>query len=185
MTIQKKLYNYNDEITINVTLQKEIIPTEAINSSNIPISNISDQLFENIKTICKQEEFIIPKTIYFTSAKGIFEFQLDNSIFMPSRAILLQPRKLEKLYLKELESIIYNTKEQFSIDKLLPLIILFSYINKKNYPIKIVSSSYKKLLPRICNTLNEFLNKDYIVIRSIYESFNSIKDSDEEQMVKK
>lgn len=180
MTTQKKLYDSREEIAIDVPHREEssvVAPAEP----SVPTSPVNDKMFENIKTIFEQEKLVEHKEVYFTTGKGVFDFQLDGTIFMPSRAVLLQPRKLEELYLKELESIIYNSKEQLDTDKLLPLIILFSYINKKNYPIRIVSGNYRKLLPTVCKTLNYFLNKNFTVIRSIYETFNSIKDSEEER----
>jgi len=177
MATPKKLYSNHEEIEIDVKIKEETVePTNTL----IPLDN--SQMFENIKNIFSQEQVITRKDVYFVLGKGVFEFSLDSTIFMPSKSILLQSKKLEDLYLKELESIIYNSKEQLDIDKLLPLIILFSHINKKRYPIRLVSSNYRKLLPRMCSTLNYFLNKNYAVIRGIYETFNSIKDSDEERM---
>ena len=185
MTTSKKLYEPGEEIVIDVK-HDAVVPesTSEVNDSVVhqPLGN--DQLFENIKSIFTEEKQVTRDDTYFTPAKGVFELNIDGSIFMPSRAILLQPRQFEELYLKELESIIYNSKEQLDIDKLLPLIILFSHINKKNYPIRIVSGNYRKLLSKVCSVLNNFLNKNYTVIRSIYESFNSIKDTEEEQFQK-
>lgn len=186
MTTQKKLYSNHEEIVIDIKPKEATnLPetlVEVVESTNELAPTNNNKLFENIKTVFEQEQVIVHKDIYFTPSKGVFDLQLDGTVFMPSRAILLQPKKLEELYLKELESIIYNSKEQLDTDKLLPLIILFSHINKKNYPIRIVSGNYRKLLPKVCNILNYFLNKNYTVIRSIYESFNSIKDSNEEQI---
>lgn len=184
MTTQKKLYQSNEEIVIDTNHDEK--PTEAdvpvkVTEQTNPAAPLGDpKLFENIKTIFSQEKLVVREDVYFTPHKGVFEFQLDGTIFMPSRATLLRPKKLEELYLKELESIIYNSKEQLDNEKLLPLIILFSHINKKNYPIRIVSGNYRKLLPTVCKTLNYFLNKNYTVIRSIYETFNSIVDSESE-----
>lgn len=182
MTTSNKLYKPGEEIVIDVK-HDEVVPepVSEVNDSVVhqPLGN--DQLFENIKGIFAEERLIVRNDTYFTPTKGVIELNIDGSIFMPSRAILLQPRKFEELYLKELESIIYNSKEQLDTDKLLPLIILFSHINKKNYPIRIVSGNYRKLLSKVCSVLNNFLNKNYTVIRSIYESFNSIKDTEEEQ----
>jgi len=184
MTKPKPLYERNEEIVIDVKPQEtESITTVPLEQPlSEPLSN--DQLYSNIKNIFAQEQVIERKDVYFTPAKGVFEFNIDGSIFMPSRTILLQPRKLEELYLKELESIIYNSKEDLDVDKLLPLIILFSHINKNNYPVRIVSGNYRKLLPKVCSVLNYFLNKNFAVIRSIYESFNSMKDTEEEQFKK-
>jgi len=182
MTIPKPLYDRNEEIVINLKLQEaecDMVNISEPSTSN-PLDN--DQLYSNIKNIFTQDKVIERKEVYFTPAKGVFEFNIDGSIFMPSRTILLQPKKLEALYLKELESIIYNSKEALDVDKLLPLIILFSHINKNNYPVRIVSGSYRKLLPKVCSVLNYFLNKNFAVIRSIYESFNSVKDTEDEQI---
>ena len=182
MTTSNKLYKPGEEIVIDVK-PVEDVPVEAAQEEQPvqPVSLGNDQLFENIKGIFAEEKLIVRNDTYFTPTKGVIELNIDGSIFMPSRAILLQPRKFEELYLKELESIIYNSKEQLDTDKLLPLIILFSHINKKNYPVRIVSGNYRKLLSKVCSVLNNFLNKNYTVIRSIYESFNSIKDSEEER----
>lgn len=182
MTTSNKLYKPGEEIVIDVKPVEEV-PVEAVQEEQPvqPVSLGNDQLFENIKGIFAEEKLIVRNDTYFTPTKGVIELNIDGSIFMPSRAILLQPRKFEELYLKELESIIYNSKEQLDTDKLLPLIILFSHINKKNYPVRIVSGNYRKLLSKVCSVLNNFLNKNYTVIRSIYESFNSIKDTEEEQ----
>lgn len=182
MTTSKKLYEPGEEIAIDVKHDAVVPETVSeVNDSVVhqPLGN--DQLFENIKGIFAEEKLIVRNDTYFTPAKGVIELNIDDSIFMPSRAVLLQPRKFEELYLKELESIIYNSKEQLDTNKLLPLIILFSHINKKNYPVRIVSGNYRKLLSKVCSVLNNFLNKNYSVIRSIYESFNSIKDTEEEQ----
>lgn len=182
MTTPKKLYEANEEIVIDVKPKEETIPVIQEEQKVEPVSIGNDELFENIKTIFAEEKLVVRNEVYFTPTKGVMEFKLDGTIFMPSNTTLLQPRKFEELYLKELESIIYNSKEQLDTDKLLPLIILFSYINKKNYPVRIVSGNYRKLLSKVCSVLNNFLNKNYTVIRSIYESFNSIKDTEEEQL---
>lgn len=182
MTTPKKLYEANEEIVIDVKPKEETIPVVQEEQKVEPVSIGNDELFENIKTIFAEEKLVVRNEVYFTPTKGVMEFKLDGTIFMPSNTTLLQPRKFEELYLKELESIIYNSKEQLDTDKLLPLIILFSYINKKNYPVRIVSGNYRKLLSKVCSVLNNFLNKNYTVIRSIYESFNSIKDTEEEQL---
>lgn len=182
MTTSKKLYQPNEEIVINVksTVGKsDNIILEEQKTQSVSFDN--SQIFNNIKNIFAEEKLVTRNDIYFTSSKGVMEFKLDDTIFMPSAAILLQPKKFEDLYMKELESIIYNSKENIDTNKLLPLIILFSHINKKNYPIRIVSGNYRKLLPKVCKVLNNFLNNNYTVIRSIYESFNSIKDSEEER----
>lgn len=181
MTIPKPLYNHDEEIVIDVKRVEEQkvedIPLETTNPEPV----LNDELYSNIKNIFATEKLVERKDVYFTPAKGVLELSIDGSIFMPSRSILLQPKKFEELYLKELESIIYNSKEDLDTDKLLPLIILFSHINKNNYPVRIVSGSYRKLLPKVCSILNYFLNKNYAVIRSIYESFNSIKDTEVEK----
>lgn len=181
MTKPKPLYDHNEEIVIDVKQKAEEKTPEVQVEPVIAQSLGNDELFSNIKNVFAQEKLIERNDVYFTPAKGVFELTIDGTIFMPSRTILLQPKKIEDLYLKELESIIYNSKEELDTDKLLPLIILFSHINKKNYPIRIVSGNYRKLLPKVCNVLNYFLNKNYAVIRSIYESFNSMKDTEEEK----
>lgn len=183
MTTSKKLYQPGEEIAIDVkpTAEENVKVEEEGTVKVEPIQVNNDQLFDNIKNIFTEEKLVVRNDVYFTPSKGVMEFKLDGTIFMPSPSILLQPRKFEELYLKELESIIYNSKEQLDTDKLLPLIILFSHINKKNYPLRIVSGNYRKLLSKVCSVLNNFLNKNYTVIRSIYESFNSIKDSEEER----
>lgn len=183
MTTSKKLYQPGEEIAIDVkpTVEENVKVEEEGTVKVQPVQINNNQLFDNIKNIFAEEKLVVRNDVYFTPSKGVTEFKLDGTIFMPSPSILLQPRKFEELYLKELESIIYNSKEQLDTDKLLPLIILFSYINKKNYPIRIVSGNYRKLLSKVCSVLNIFLNKNYTVIRSIYESFNSIKDTEEEQ----
>lgn len=182
MTIPKKLYKDNEEIVIDIKHEAEEADKVIQNKPIVEtVSTGENKLFENIKNIFTEEKLVTHNEVYFTTNKGAMEFKLDGTIFMPSNSVLLQPRKFEELYLNELESIIYNSKEQLDIDKLLPLIILFSYINKKNYPIRIVSGNYRKLLSKVCKVLNNFLNNNYTVIRSIYESFNSIKDSEAER----
>jgi len=181
MTTPKKLYEANEEIAIDVKREtEEAVPVVQVEQIIETVSTGENKLFENIKNIFAEEKLVVRNEVYFTPTKGVMEFKLDGTIFMPSSSVLLQPRKFEELYLKELESIIYNSKEQLDTDKLLPLIILFSYINKKNYPVRIVSGNYRKLLSKVCSVLNNFLNKNYTVIRSIYESFNSIKDTEAE-----
>lgn len=183
MTTSKKLYQPGEEIAIDVkpTVEENVKVEEEGTVKVQPVQISNNQLFDNIKNIFAEEKLVVRNDVYFTPSKGAMEFKLDGTIFMPSPSTLLQPRKFEELYLKELESIIYNSKEQLDTDKLLPLIILFSHINKKNYPVRIVSGNYRKLLSKVCSVLNKFLNKNYTVIRSIYESFNSIKDTEEEQ----
>lgn len=173
MKTQNKLYGKNEEIPINV-ISKENTKVEEITPQDE-----NDKLLKDIKDVLGNNK--VTNNTYFTTGKGLFDLLLDESIFMPSKIILLQPKKLEKLYLKELESILFSSKKELDVDKLLPLIVLFSHINKNNYPIRIVTSNYKKLLPIICKTLNYFLNKNYKIICSIYESFNSIKDTEEER----
>lgn len=160
------LYSKDDDITISTKTEEQ------------PIDN--KDLLENIKNIFTENKKIERDEIYFTVSKGKFEFNLDNSIFIPSKLTLLQVKKFEEKYLKQLESYIFTSKEEIDTDKLLPIIYLFSHLNKNNYPIRIVTSNYNKLLPKVCNILNKFFNKNYNVISSIYTMFNSIKDSEEE-----
>lgn len=182
------LYDKDEEIIIHAKIPEDVTETvtvteaspEAVATEQVHLGN--DQLYNSIKNIFTENKQVVREDIYFTPAKGVIEYKLDNSMFCPSPVVLLQPRQFEKNYLKQLESIIYSTKEDIDVDKLLPLLILFSYVNKKNYPIRIVSSKYKSLLTKVCSVLNNFLNKNYSVIYTMYTTFNSIKDTEEEQL---
>jgi hypothetical protein len=135
----------------------------------------------NIKSIFVENKKIERNTVYFTSTRGKFEFNIDNTIFSPSKLTLLQIKKFEDIYLKQLENYIYTSKEEIDPDKLFPILYLFSQLNKNNYPVRIVTSNFNKLLPKICNILNKFYNKNYSVVMSIYTMFNSFKDTEEEK----
>lgn len=176
MSNANSLYKKDEEIIINSKIENIAIETPIV----VNPSQNNNELYDNIKKIFSEGEKVKKDNIYFTISKGMVDFKIDGTIFSPSKLSLLQPKKFEEIFIKQLESFIYNSKEEIDTSKLFPIIYLFSHINKNNYPIKIVTSGYNKLTPKICNVLNTFFNKNYSVIYSIYTMMNSIKDTEEE-----
>lgn len=186
MANANSLYKKDEEIIINAKISNDqvngdpTIETPVVESPS-PVTVVNnDELFNNIKNIFSEGERIKKNTSYFTMGKGKSSFNIDDSIFAPSKLLQLQPKKFEELYLKQLESFVYSSREEIDTSKLFPIIYLFSQINKNNYPIRIVTSNHNRLLSKVCNILNSFFNKNYSVIYSIYTMFNSIKDTEEE-----
>ena len=186
MSNANSLYKKDEEIVIKAKINNDQVDGELtvetpIVESLSPVTVVNnDELYDSIKKIFNEGENIKKESVYFNAFKGVHKFDLDGTIFQPSSIVLLQPRRFEELYLKQLESFVYSNKEEVDTSKLFPIIYLFSMINKNNYPIRIVTGNYSKLLPKVCNILNSFFNKNYSVIYSIYTMFNTIKDTEEE-----
>lgn len=188
MAKANSLYKKDEEIIIHSKIENVLVADEVVNEENKVESSSSetkvnnDDIYEGIKKIFNENQKVERDSIYFIMSKDCkFKYNIDNTIFSPNKLSLLQPRKFEEVYLQQLESYIFTSKEEIDTSKLFAIIYLFSHLNKNNYPVRIVTSNYIKLLPKVCKILNTFFNKNYNVIYSIYTMFNSIKDTEEEQ----
>lgn len=180
--VMNQLYKKNELININTkTPIVEKPPTSTIDQA-IPVSNPqaerdllnklnSDKMYSNIKDIFVNNPGIKIKQNFFTSKKAKTNFNIDKSIFSPTPMVSLSGKNFRDKYLLQLEGFIFTEKENLSTDELFSLIYLVETIEKKHYPITIVTGKYKTLLPKIVSSLNEYFNDNYPVLKSIYRMF--------------
>jgi len=134
----------------------------------------NDQLFKNIKDIFTSPE-AKPKTKnFFTQGKGVTAFNIDNSIFSPTPVTCLAGKRFEDKYVQQLESYIFNNKDELDPDKLIALIYIVGIVHKGHTPITIVTGKYRHLLPKIIAGLNKYFAKNYSTLFSIYTMFNGM-----------
>jgi len=179
-----KLFNLKEEININIStsLNAKEENLEKINQ-NVVNTSIENTIFEKIKETFIKENVNMNTSInkkYFSCKNAKYTFMIEKTILAPNASILISFSNFEEKYLNQLESYIFTNKEDINVEKLIVLCYLFSFINRNMIPICIKSNQYKKLLPKIIYTLNQFYNKNYSIIKSIYIMFNSLKDTKKE-----
>lgn len=163
--MNKKLFDKNDNLDIIPHKEPSIVPNHPTELNNIYVPEI----------ISKKDK------VYFVQNKGKVKFNINNTIFFPSNSTLLLMLNFTNAYLKQLESVLYNSREDIDTTGILEILMLYKYINKGKYPINIIVPGYIKLSSKICYTLNKFFNRNLSVINSIYTSFNSIIETENEQ----
>lgn len=171
MQSSKVLYSEQDNVDLNNTISD--FQPQVINVNN-------NDLYESIKRVFNEGQSVKREEKYFTPFSSKYIYNIDNTIFSPNTLVMLSGKRFDEKYLKQLESIIFTDKEELNTDQLFSLVYLFSFINKKQYPIKITSSKFIRMLPNVVNGLNFFFNKNYSVVYSIYTMFTSIKDTEKE-----
>jgi len=171
MQSSKVLYTEQDNVDLNNTISD--FQPQVINVNN-------NDLYESIKRVFNEGQSVKREEKYFTPFSSKYIYNIDNTIFSPNTLVMLSGKRFEEKYLKQLESIIFTDKEELNTDQLFALVYLFSFINKKQYPIKITSSKFIRMLPKIVGTLNKFFSANHSVIYSIYKMMNSITDTEKE-----
>lgn len=143
------------------------------------------KMFNNIKDMFTNDVKKEQKTeTYFTGKNTKFHFEIDRTIFEPSPVVRLSPKQFEKNYLQQLESYIYNTKDELDPEKLFALIYLVGYLKEGHFPIKLVSGKHRIQLPKIINTMNLFFNKNKSVIFGIATMFNGMTQMPQQEETK-
>lgn len=176
----KYLYTKEDSVNLSNKIEET---TFRANKNNSTINKQqttkldNDELYNNIKDIFEKDSVVKRNNIYFTSGKGKRIFNIDDTIFAPTPIVLLSSKNFEEMYMKQLESFIYNDKDSIDPDKLFMIIYIFNYINKKQYPITITSSKTNKLRDKIIKVMNTYFNKNYSIISSISTMFSSLSSS--------
>lgn len=123
--------------------------------------------------------------VYFTTKKGKATHELMSSFLLPSHLALLNIKDFNKIYYEQLEKVLVLENLGSNLSPLIELLALYRDINKGNYPIRIVTSNHKKLLPKICYVLNMLFNKYYLTIECMYGCFNSHVDTEAEKPISK
>lgn len=137
--------------------------------------NGSSQMFGNIRDMF--EKPTVTKRAFetfFVSHNTKVHFGIDRTIFEPSAIVRLSGKSFEKKYLEQLESYIYNSKDELDPEKLFAFIYLVDVIKKGQFPIKLVSGKHRIQLPKIIATFNTFFNKNYTVLTGISTMFNGM-----------
>lgn len=171
MQSSKVLYTEQDNIDLNNSIEE--FQPQVINVNN-------GDLYEGIKRVFNEGQSVKRAEKYFTPYSSKYIYNIDGTVFTPTTLVMLSGKKFEEKYLKQLESIIFTAEEELNTDQLLTLVHLFSFINKKQYPIKITSSKLIKMIPKVVSTLNIFVNKNYSILYSIYTMANSHVQSEKE-----
>ena len=160
MTRAFKLYSEKDKYEAPVSIPKPIVKDD---KNNVPI-----KVTNSIK-------------VYFSQTHGKITHELTNELLLPNKLARINIKKFNDIYLEQLEKVIVIESMETNITGLIELLTIYREINKGNYPIRIVSNNYKKLLPKICYVLNMFFNKYFLTLDSIYGCFNSHIDSEAEK----
>jgi hypothetical protein len=143
-------------------------------------------MFKNIKDIFSAESKTPTVKRYFTHGKGAVIFSVDGTIFEPTSVVCLAGKRFEEKYTKQIESFIFNDKEELDPDKLINLIFLVDFIKNDRVPITITTGRYKRLLPKIIASLNNFFIKNHSTLLSIHAMFSGMtsiqppQDSDDD-----
>lgn len=115
---------------------------------------------------------------YFTTGKAKYKMDLDHSGLAPSGVTMLSYKSFEVNYLKQLNSVIYNEKDELDPDKLIRLIQMVSHLKDPKDLIQIKSGKFSRTLPLIVKCLNEFFRKNHSVIYGMEQMFNGIGKTD-------
>ena len=136
----------------------------------------SKQMFNNIKDMFaeKANKPVVQPKIYFVEGKSKFHFGIDKTNLEPTAIVRLAGKNFEAKYLAQLESYLYNSKDELDPEKLMMFIYLVSFIEKDHFPIKIVTGRHRIQLPKIIKTLNIFFNKNWTVLSGIAKMFNAM-----------
>lgn len=171
MQSSKVLYTEQDNVDLNATMSE--FQPQVINVNN-------GDLYANIKRVFQEGQTFKRQEKYFTPFSSKFIYNIDSTVFTPTSLVMLSGKRFEEKYLKQLESIIFTAEEELNTSQLFALVHLFSFINKKQYPIKITSSKFIGMLPKIVATLNLFVSKNYSILYSVYTMANSYIDTEKE-----
>ena len=114
------------------------------------------------------------RKVYFTTGKGKYKLDLDNSPLKPSPAVMLSYKTFEVNYAKQLDSMIYNDKDDLDAEKLIGLIQMVSLVKGTKDLIQVKSTKLSRTLPTIVKCINAFFVKNRSVIFGMEQMFNGM-----------
>lgn len=142
---KKHLYSPNEDIPITVK------PSE---TEPAPASAVDTKTF----TLSKQVKDV---------------YSIDKTPLAPNPNTLLSVGQFERIYLHQLESLIYNDMERLDTGALMVITSLSDIVKATNRPIRLMSQAYRKKLPTLCKVLNQFYAENHKVIRGIAEQLSN------------
>jgi len=173
-SIEEPVFDLDDNIDTKTHIE-ENNSLQSVSDTSMKLSANNNSLFNDIKNIVTNNtkvEKVIKNN--FTSGKGVTSFNIDSSCFRPSKVTLLAGKNFESKYQEQLESMLYNSKEDLETDNLFTVIYLADFIKKNYSPITIKSSNFKRNIPIIVRCMNNFYNKNLTVINGIHTMFNGM-----------
>lgn len=136
----------------------------------------SSQMFSNIKDMFASKVAApAKKETFFVNHQAKASFSIDRTIFEPSAIVRLSGKNFEAKYLAQLESYIYNGKDELEPDNLFAIIFIAGLLKEGKFPLKLITGKHRIQLPKIINVFNTFFNKNYSVIMGIYTMFNGMQ----------
>lgn len=170
------IYDEKDNIELNKSLSAVTAVKDNLVGKQGAVAFKLDNpaMFTNIQDIFTGNAKAPETKFYFTSGKGKVNFGIDNTIFAPTRLTCLAGSRFKSQYKKQLEEIVFTSKDDLDADKLINLIFLVDFIKSGNLPVSIRSGAYRKLLPKIVDALNEFFMENYSTLFSIYSMFTGM-----------
>lgn len=160
------LYTEEDSLSLDKEVSAKVTEVKKQQEEQASVDNIRSVLSEVKKELNE-------KKVYFTctSKKGT-HIKIEDTELGPSKLSLLSGKKFEESYMKELKSLLYSSEENVKVDKLIALMHIYNISISTTKPIIITGLAYKKLLPKICNVLNQFFNKNIVIIGTICKMLN-------------
>jgi len=152
--------------------------TETVYVESKPTPDVDNTtLFKEIETIATSNVMSKKQNlIFFSSIKGNATFNIDKSVFIPNKVVMLSNKTFYSKYMLQLESMIFNNKDNLGVENLFSFIYLMDYIVKDRYPVLITTGKFKRLLPTIVKVLNDFFNKHYSAVNGIYTMFKGVSE---------
>ncbi len=137
------------------------------------VSSDFDDMFSNIKknaekSIEEEDKF----KVYFTEKNVPSSLELDGTNFFPNTMTLLAGKNFSAKYAKQLNNVIFDKKGEINEDSLMTVIYLVNMIETGKAPIQIKSAKMVAYKQKIVKALNEYFNKNYVTLLSIYTMFN-------------
>ena len=114
------------------------------------------------------------RKVYFTTGKGKYKLDLDNSPLKPSPSVMLSYKSFETNYSKQLDAMIYNDQDELDVGKLIGLIQMVSLVKNNKDLIQVKSSKLSRTLPVIVKCINAFFVKNRSVIFGMEQMFNGM-----------
>lgn len=110
----------------------------------------------------------------FTLSKQVKDvYSIDKTPLAPNPNTLLSVGQFERIYLHQLESLIYNDMERLDTGALMVITSLSDIVKATNRPIRLMSQAYRKKLPTLCKVLNQFYAENHKIIRGIAEQLSN------------
>lgn len=113
----------------------------------------------------------------FTSSKARVTYKLEDSPFAPTAKVLLSGSKVEERYMTQLMSSMFDPNVNISSRYLIEMAGLYRYLKVGEAPISLRMKGYTKKVPVFAKVLNEFFDKNSIIIENIYTMVNDELDT--------